>query len=109
MPDKGFAGKRFKIYLKKPVPPWWRFAYLIPDIFHQHSGLADDFIRVLEGSEEFDKFVMEHVEAYLEDGKLPPESIVGPILNIAEDIMAGRQPTIRAGDYISLQNHIRVR
>ena len=55
----------------------------------------------------FDKFIRKHVEAYLEKGTMPPEAIVGPIVNIAEDIIAGREPTLRAGDYIAIQNQMR--
>ena len=47
-----------------------------------------------------------HVSAYLEKGTIAA-AIVGPILNIAEDLAAGREVTMRAGDYIALQTFVR--
>jgi hypothetical protein len=40
---------------------------------------------------------------YMEKGTRPPEQIAGAIMNVADDVMVGRQPTLRAGDYIALQ------
>lgn len=95
---------RFKS-LGKPVPFWWRVAYLIPDIFRQHVELEEGFVKVIGGKDvAFNRFVQGHISAYIEKGTMPPEAITGPILNMAEDVMAGREPTIRAGDYIALQN-----
>jgi len=92
----------------KTVPWWWRIAYLIPDIFKTHPELEGDFTKVFEGKDTaFRQFVEKHLQAYIEKGTLPPAAIVGPIVNIAEDVMAGREPVIRAGDYIAIQNQIR--
>ena len=41
--------------------------------------------------------------------KMPPADIAPAILNMADDYIAGREVAIRAGDYISIQNHIRKR
>jgi len=49
--------------------------------------------------------VSKHVNAYIKEGTLPPHDIMSPILNIADDIFAGKTPTIRSGDYISLQQY----
>jgi hypothetical protein len=54
----------------------------------------------------FSKFLDSQVEAYL-DGKQPPTEIQSAVMNIADDYMSGREVTVRAGDYIALQNHFR--
>ena len=38
------------------------------------------------------------------EGKAPPAEVSGAIMNIADDVMAGRDASIRAGDYIALMN-----
>jgi len=48
-----------------------------------------------------------HVEAYVKEGKAPPKAIEGAVLNAADDYLAGRDVTLRAGDYIAVQNFIR--
>ena len=61
--------------------------------------------KVMNG--EFASMLTEHIHAYIKKGVMPPKEIRTPILNIADDILAGREPVIRAGDYISLQNYRR--
>ena len=56
-------------------------------------------------SAEFYRKTEAFVDAYLEKGVAPPADIAVPILNIADDIAAGREVTIRAGDYVALQTH----
>lgn len=51
----------------------------------------------------FAGFVEKHVRTYL-DGSAPPEPIQSAIMNIADDYASGRDVTLRAGDYIALQN-----
>jgi len=58
-------------------------------------------------SEAFYKTVATHVNAVLEDGKMPPAEISSAILNFADDIRSGRQPVIRSGDYIAIQNYVK--
>ena len=50
----------------------------------------------------FTSFVEKHLRAYL-DGTAPPAAIQPAIMNIADDYAAGRDVTLRAGDYIALQ------
>jgi len=50
--------------------------------------------------------VSKHVNAYIKEGALPPQDIASPILNMADDMLAGRAMTIRTGDYIALQQHV---
>jgi hypothetical protein len=49
----------------------------------------------------FTDFIEKHVQAYL-DGTAPPEAIQTAVLNIADDVAAGREVTVKAGDYIAL-------
>lgn len=57
--------------------------------------------------EKFQAVVSEYVGAYLNDGVMPPEEIASAVLNIADDFLAGREPVLKAGDYIAIQNFIR--
>ena len=97
---KQLAKIRFKIAFERVlVPSWWRIAYLIPDMFHRGLAEFEQFVKVVDGSDSgFNNFIQKNVKAYLETGKMPPSAIKAPILNIAEDIIAGREPVIRAGD-----------
>lgn len=55
-------------------------------------------------TEQFFTMVHEHVMAYVLEGKEPPAQIAAAVMNIADDVMAGREVGIRAGDYIALMN-----
>jgi len=99
---------RFQVAFGEKVPWWWRYAYLVPEVFRQYPELQETFVKVVEGQDRgFNALVENHVTAYLEKGTKPPDAIAAPILNIAEDVMAGRPVTLRAGDYIALQNFAR--
>lgn len=54
----------------------------------------------------FQKYVVEQLDSYLA-GKEPPAEIATAILNIADEQLSGTEVTLRAGDYIALQNHYR--
>jgi hypothetical protein len=97
----------FRIFLRVPdwlKYRWWRVAYLIPAPF-----VRERFGDLLElaPDERFNSFVAEQLTAVLEGGKAPPEDIAPAIMNLADDLQAGREMTLRAGDYITLQNHLR--
>ncbi len=47
------------------------------------------------------------VKAYMEKGTAPPAAIASVVMNVADDLAANRTPTLRTGDYIQLQMHIR--
>jgi len=100
---------RFRIVSQvKAEPYWWRFAYLLPDPFLRDSEILENYANFARGQDKaFTGAVQTHVSAYLEKGTMPPSAIVGPILNIAEDLAAGREVTLRAGDYIALQTFVR--
>jgi len=86
------------------IPHWSIFAYLII------NGLlwkeASELVQIKPDSR-FDEVVTKHIRAYVEEGVKPPNEIASAILNLADDFMAGNQITIRAGDYISIQNYLR--
>ena len=54
----------------------------------------------------FNKFLETQVKTYL-GGKQPPAAIQSAVMNIADDYLAGREFTVKAGDYIALQNNFR--
>ncbi len=86
------------------IPHWSRFAYLIINgiLWKEASELVQ-----IKPDRKFDKVVTDHLRAYVDNGVQPPVEIAPAILNLADDFMAGNQITIRAGDYISIQNFIR--
>jgi hypothetical protein len=47
------------------------------------------------------------MNAFLQEGKMPPEEIAPAIMNLVDDQTSGRDMVMRAGDYISLQNYLR--
>lgn len=53
------------------------------------------------------KVLAKEVYAYLYEDKMPTGDIASVVLNVAEDLVAGKNPELRAGDYIALQNHMR--
>src|SRR4030042_887791 len=58
-------------------------------------------------TDKFNNFVHEHVNAYIQEKKMPPKEIANAIMNISDDIISGREPVIRAGDYLQLQTFLR--
>ena len=64
---------------------------------------------VVKASDGFYNMVHEEVMQHVIDGKEPPEQIRTAVLNLADDMMAGNEVTLRAGDYIALMNHARER
>lgn len=65
-----------------------------------------DIIKV-RPTEKFFDMVHKQVMTHVIDGKVPPMQIQSAIMNIADDMLAGRDVTLRAGDYISLMNFAR--
>lgn len=58
-------------------------------------------------TEKFQAMVQSEVMKYVIDGKEPAAEIQTAVMNIADDMMAGREVNLRAGDYIALMNHAR--
>jgi hypothetical protein len=71
--------------------------------------LADRFRDVIDArpDERFFHDLNQHVLAYVNDGKMPPEAIASAVMNVADDVLAGRDVQLKAGDYIALQNFMR--
>jgi len=85
------------------VERWSKIAYLIinPNI----KDIASRF--KMEPSAKFHEAVAKYLNEYMYENKMPPEEIAPAILNMADDLMAGRQMQIRAGDYIMIQGFTR--
>lgn len=81
---------------------WMLVAYLI---INWKMSMAKE--AKVKPDKRFFRVLARHMTAYLKDGVQPPKDIASTIMNLADDHLAGRQMTIRAGDYIALQNHIR--
>lgn len=79
----------------------WIKYYVIPKWYAEKF---DDPIPL--GDEKFAKFVEKQVSAYLK-GKEPPAAILSAVMNIADRMATDGAVTLRAGDYIALQNHYR--
>ena len=80
---------------------WWLMYLVIID-------KADIFEHInVNFGKEFEDVTFRYVDAYIEKGEMPPADIAPAILNMADDHLAGRQVSIRAGDYIAIQNHLR--
>lgn len=55
----------------------------------------------------FSKEMARHVNGYIYENKMPPTEIQQTVLNVSEDLIAGRQVQLRAGDYIAAQKFFR--
>ena len=92
--------------LRVAVPDWiwehWRrVAYLIIG-----PGGPIDVVNI-RPDERFNKTVTSFLRGYVEEGKMPPAEIAPAILNLGDDFLAGRELTLRAGDYVAIQNYLR--
>jgi hypothetical protein len=80
-----------------------RVMYLIVNWDVKELGRA---VRVAPDAK-FNTMVADYIRGYVEKGVMPPDDIAPAILNMADDYMADRDVAIRAGDYITIQNHLR--
>ena len=71
--------------------------------------LKDRFGDVLEARPDarFFEELNHHVKALVNDGKAPPEAIAPAVMNVADDVLAGREVQLKAGDYIALQSYFK--
>jgi hypothetical protein len=75
----------------KTIPDW-------------HGRIINNVV-VSDLGKKFAEVAAEHVNAYIFNKQEPPAEIAGAIINIADDVLNGREPILRAGDYIALQNY----
>jgi hypothetical protein len=82
---------------------WCLTSYLILNI---HFG---DLVELAEKElpQNFAKEMAHHVYAYMYENKRPPAEIEQTVLNVSEDLSAGRAVQLRAGDYIAAQKFFR--
>jgi hypothetical protein len=85
------------------VHGWWIYAYKIPPPIH---GDILEMVRVAP-DERFEAVVSKWVTAVVREGAMPPADIAPAIFNLANDLVSGREMTIRTGDYIAIQRHLR--
>jgi len=76
---------------------WILVAYKIPPLL---DGWRREIYEIAP-DEKFQAVVDQYLEVALAGGELP-DTIAPAILNLANDVMSGREVTIRAGDYISI-------
>jgi len=81
-----------------------RIYYLIPP--DGLKGHLRDLIEVRPEPRFFEE-LSRHVKALVDEGKAPPEAIASAILNVADDVLAGRDVELKTGDYIALQGFFR--
>jgi hypothetical protein len=80
---------------------WWVYYLIVVDDFLDKNNIATTL------PAEFENLTFQYAQDYIRNGKMPPADIAPAILNMADDYMAGRQVSIRAGDYIAIHNHMR--
>jgi hypothetical protein len=73
------------------------------------AGLDERHIELakVQPTEKFFEMVREEVRSHLVDGKEAPKEIATAIMNILDDLKSGRDPVLRAGDYIALMDYAR--
>jgi hypothetical protein len=81
---------------------WVYYLIIVDKLAHQLGDVIE-----ARPDERFFETFSRHVEAYVKEGKAPPKAIETPVLNAADDYLAGRDVTLRAGDYIAVQNFVR--
>jgi len=99
--------------IRVEIPAWiikkrTDIMYLVIDWWNQVAALEKikDIVRI-EANDKFFEVLTENVNAFINDGKIPPSGIETVVMNVADDILANRTPTLRTGDYIAIQQHIR--
>ncbi len=97
-----FKKPQFSINLDDLKRPWIKVAYLLIKDLPAFEEIAKNPI-----NEEFNSVVGQYVRAYVEKGVMPPADVAPTVLNLADDFIAGRQMTLKTGDYIALQTHMR--
>ena len=90
------------------MPRYWRVPIKFDPTIVMYLVIVDhlavrrqDLLR-FKPEEKFFDMIRDHVTAYAMEGVEPPKQIASAVMNIADDMMSGRETVIRAGDYIAL-------
>jgi hypothetical protein len=78
---------------------------IIRDCCWNHKEFSDVLAKAPE--KQLYEMISKHMNAFMQQGTMPPEEIAPAIMNLIDDQSSGRTMTMRAGDYISLQNYLR--
>ena len=81
------------------------FYLIIRDCCWNNREVSDVLAKAPE-SKLYD-MISTHMNAFMQQGTMPPAEIAPAIMNLIDDQTSGRTMTMRAGDYISLQNYLR--
>jgi hypothetical protein len=93
------------------VPAWLLerkivvFYLIIRDCCWNNRDFSDILTRAPE--KPLYEMISKHMSAFMQQGTMPPAEIAPAIMNLVDDQSSGRDMTMRAGDYISLQNYLR--
>lgn len=82
-------------WVKYLVIPYW------------HTKVISENIIEADPGREFNEFIEKQMISYINEKREPPAEIASAIMNLADDYLAGREMTIKAGDYLSIQKYIR--
>lgn len=91
-----------RIAMKMIDPGVVMYLVIIEKMIERYAGVMK-----VRPSEKFFSMVHEVVMNHVIDKEEPPEQIRTAVLNVADDMMAGRDVTLRAGDYIALMDYAR--
>ena len=86
----------------KRVPSEVMYLIVIDQMLKKYKDLV-----IERPTDKFDQMLREVVMTHVIDGKEPPTPIRTAVMNVADDMMAGREVTLRAGDYIALMEYAR--
>jgi hypothetical protein len=78
------------------------YLQVVDSVIKDHA----DLLRV-KPTEQFFSWLEKEVGSYVSTGKLPASEIATPIMNMADDIGAGRDVSLRAGDAMALMSYAR--
>ncbi len=94
--------RNLSIVLKKIDPGVVMYLVIIDKMIDRYKGVLK-----VQPTEKFYDVVQELVKNHVIGDEEPPEQIRTSVLNLADDMMAGRDVALRAGDYIALMDYAR--
>jgi hypothetical protein len=78
------------------------------ELISREGGPGEKYFELtkVQPTEKFFEMVREEVRSHLK-GKETPKEIATAIMNISDDLQSGRDPVLRAGDYIAMMDYAR--